>query len=174
MAARKSVALAAAVLLVLEGLGILLLNWILGLVVDRQQMSLAGVDPGVMSVGAWVGGGLFALFLFACAYPLARCGLRDHAPGRFARIVLITCAVVHGLLAAVTVGPFGWAAFVVMMAVVGLIVLTLMMYGETDGVADGAPGGKAGDVTDGPSDGGGTADPGSGGGEPGGPAPAST
>lgn len=61
VAARRPVALAAAVVLILEAAGMLLLNWILSIVVDRQQMSLAGLRPGAMSVGAWAGGAVFAL-----------------------------------------------------------------------------------------------------------------
>ncbi|MEU9111880.1 hypothetical protein AB0D04_08830 [Streptomyces sp. NPDC048483] len=129
--ARRPVALVAAVVLILEALGMVLLNWILSIVVDRQQMSLAGLKPGAMSVGAWVAGALVGLYLLFCAAVLARTALRDRAPGGFTRIVLITCAVVHGLLGAFSVGLVGWPAFVAMMAVLAMIVLTLVAYGET-------------------------------------------
>ncbi|MFI9047696.1 hypothetical protein [Streptomyces sp. NPDC053427] len=123
-------ALIAAVMLVLEALGIVLLNWILSIVVDRQQMSLAGLEPGAMSTGAWVAGALFGLYLLFCAAVLVRMAVRDRAPGGFTRIVLITCAVVHGLLGAIAVGPAGWVAFVAMMVVLALVVLPLVAYGE--------------------------------------------
>ncbi|OPF77221.1 hypothetical protein VT50_0222040 [Streptomyces antioxidans] len=111
-----------------EAVGIALLNWILGLVVDRQQMSLGGMDTDAMSIGTWVAGGLFGLYLLVCGVVLLRAAVRDRAPGRLARILLITCAVVHGLLGAFSVGLVGWAAFAFMMVVLGLIVLSLLGY----------------------------------------------
>ncbi|MCX4636583.1 hypothetical protein OG775_15845 [Streptomyces platensis] len=128
--ARRPVALAAAVVLILEAFGIVLLNWILSIVVDRQQMSLAGLQPRAMSTGSWVGGILFGLYLLFCAVVLLRCALRDRAPGGFTRIALISCAVVHGMLGAFAVGLVGWVAFLAMMVVLALLVLTLMAYGE--------------------------------------------
>ncbi|MCE4943063.1 hypothetical protein LVX13_07960 [Streptomyces albulus] len=130
VAARRPVALAAAVVLILEAAGMLLLNWILSIVVDRQQMSLAGLRPGAMSVGAWAGGAAFALFLLCCAAVLLRSALRDRGPGRLARIALICCAVVHGVLGALAVGLLGWPAFAAAMVVLALLVLTLVAYGE--------------------------------------------
>ncbi|MYX54951.1 hypothetical protein GTZ89_04220 [Streptomyces sp. SID8382] len=112
----------------LEAVGIALLNWILGLVVDRQQMSMGGIDTDAMSVGTWVAGGLFGLYLLVCGVVLLRTAVRDRAPGRLARILLITCAVVHGLLGAFSVGLVGWPTFAFMMVVLGLIVLTLLGY----------------------------------------------
>ncbi len=146
--ARRPVALVAAVVLILEALGFVLLNWILSIVVDHQQMSLAGLKPGAMSVGAWAGGIFFGLYLAFCAVLLARTALRDRAPGGFTRIVLITCAVVHGLLGAFAVGLVGWPAFALMMVVLAMIVLTLVAYGEpkdaaADGPTGGGPGGEA-------------------------------
>ncbi|MFJ6746939.1 hypothetical protein ACIQNI_01905 [Streptomyces sp. NPDC091266] len=123
-------ALAAAVMLILEGFGIVLLNWILSIVVDRQQMSLAGLQPRAMSTGAWIAGGLFGVYLLFCAGVLLRCALRDRAPGGFTRIVLISCAVIHGVLGAFAVGLVGWVAFLAMMVVLALLVLTLVAYGE--------------------------------------------
>lgn len=128
--ARRPVALVAAVVLVLEACGIVLLNWILSIVVDRQQMSLAGLQPRAMSAGSWIGGGVFGLYLLFCAAVLVRGALRDRAPGGFARICLISCAVVHGVLGALAVGLAGWVAFLAMMVVLGLLVLTLLAYGE--------------------------------------------
>ncbi|MFE2189163.1 hypothetical protein [Streptomyces sp. NPDC059455] len=126
--ARRPVAAVAAVTLMVEAVGIALLNWILGLVVDRQQMSLGGMDTDAMSIGTWVAGGLFGLYLLVCGVVLLRTAVRDRAPGRLARILLITCAVVHGLLGAFSVGLVGWAAFAFMMVVLGLIVLSLLGY----------------------------------------------
>ncbi|MFH8406838.1 hypothetical protein ACH4FX_18870 [Streptomyces sp. NPDC018019] len=142
MAARGPVAWAAAVVLVLEALGILFLNWVLSIVVDEQHMSMAGVDPGAMSAGAWVLGAVFALYLVCCAVLLARTAVRDRPPGTLGRIALIGCAVAHAVLGAFAVGLVGWAAFAVLMAVLGLLVLTLLAYGAADG-ADGTGGGAS-------------------------------
>ncbi|MGW7575979.1 hypothetical protein [Streptomyces sp. NPDC054765] len=128
--ARRPVALAAAVVLVLEAFGIVLLNWILSIVVDRQQMSLAGLQPRAMSTGSWVAGGVFGLSLLFCAGVLLRSALCDRAPAGFPRIALIGCAVVHGVLGAFAVGLVGWVAFLAMTVVLGLLVLTLVAYGE--------------------------------------------
>jgi hypothetical protein len=143
--ARRPVAVVTAVMLIVEAAGIALLNWVLGLVVDRQQMSLAGIDTDAMSVGTWVAGGVFGLYLLLCGLVLLRTGIRDRAPGRFARILLITCAVVHGLVGAFSVGLVGWTAFALMMVMLGLIVLSLLSYDEPAGAAEAgaAPGGEA-------------------------------
>jgi hypothetical protein len=122
------VAVVAAVLLFLEAVGIGLIHMVLGIAVDRQDMSLAGLDPAAMSVSTWIMGGLFGLYLAFCGVVLLLAALRDRAPGRFARILLISCAVVHGVLGMLTVGLVGWAAFVFMMVVLGLIVLTLLAF----------------------------------------------
>lgn len=135
--ARRPVAWVAAIVLIVEALGIVFLNWFLGLVVDHQEMSLAGLDPRAMSVGAWVAGGLFGLYLVVCAVILARAAIRDRAPGGFGRILLISVAVVHGLLGAFSIGLVGWLAFVFMMVVLALIVLTLVAYDRHEnGAAD--------------------------------------
>ncbi|MFI1199192.1 hypothetical protein K2224_10770 [Streptomyces sp. BHT-5-2] len=130
VAARRPAALVVAVLLVLEAAGVLLLNWILSIVVDRQQMSLAGLRPGAMSVGAWAGGAVLALFLLCCAAVLAYGALRDRAPGRLARIALICCAVVQGVVGALCVGLVGWPAFAGMAVLLALLVFILIAYGD--------------------------------------------
>lgn len=139
---RRLVAFIAALVLAVEAVGIVIVNVVMGTVVKNQDMSLAGTDPDVMSKGAWVLGGVSGLFLLLCAVILVLAGARDRAPGRVARIVLICCAVVHGVLGALTVGLVGWAAFAWMMVVLGLIVLALVAYGpepETEQPAAPAP-----------------------------------
>ncbi|MEU2667359.1 hypothetical protein ABZ622_00595 [Streptomyces sp. NPDC007164] len=126
---RRPVAFVAAIVLFVEAVGIVLINGILATVVKNQTMSLAGMDPTVMSNGTWAMGGFFGLYLLLCGLLLLLAGIRDRAPGRFARIVLIICAVVHAVLGALTVGLVGWTAFASMMVVLGLIVLTLVAYG---------------------------------------------
>lgn len=125
---RKPVAWVAAAVLLAEALGVVLVNALLATVVDNQQMSLAGVDPGAMSLGAWVMGAIAALYLVVCAVILLRTAVRDSAPGRVGRITLTVCAVVHGVLGALTVGLIGWAAFAFMMVVLALLVLVLVGY----------------------------------------------
>ncbi|MEU4889066.1 MULTISPECIES: hypothetical protein [Streptomyces] len=127
---RRPVALVAAVVLMAEALGIVWLHWFLGKVVDGQRMSLAGLDPDHMSAGTLALGIGFGLYLFACGAVLLYSGLRDRAPNRFFRVLLIACAVVHALLGALTVGLVGWGAFGFMMLVFGLVVLSLIAYGE--------------------------------------------
>ncbi|WP_327295663.1 MULTISPECIES: hypothetical protein [unclassified Streptomyces] len=126
--ARRPVALMAAIVLFLEAFGIAFVNLILGKVADNQNMSMAGLKPSAISTGSWVAGGVFGAYLLLCAFFPLRAGITDRAPGRFGRILLITCAVVHGVLGALTWGLVGWPAFVVMIVVLGLIVLTLVAY----------------------------------------------
>ncbi|MFF1649850.1 hypothetical protein [Streptomyces sp. NPDC058240] len=136
---RRPVAFVAAIVLFVEAVGIMLINGILATVVKNQDMSLAGMDPAVMSNGTWAMGGAFGLYLLLCGLLLLLAGIRDRAPGRIARIVLIVCAVVHGVLGALTVGLVGWTAFGCLMVVLGLIVLTLVAYGtRSDEPADDA------------------------------------
>lgn len=137
--ARRPVALVGAIVLLVEAVGIALLNWFLGLVVNKQDMSLAGLDPDAMSVSTWIAGGIFGLYLALCGVIMLRSAIRDRAPGRFGRLLLISAAVVHALLGAFSVGLVGWPAFVFMMVVLGLIVLTLVAYDQ-----------KPDEVTDGP------------------------
>ncbi|KAF4406688.1 hypothetical protein [Streptomyces lycii] len=143
---RRPVALVAAVVLAAEAVGFALLNWFLGEVVDNQRMSLAGLDPDAMSLGSVALGVVFGLYLLTCAVVLLVAGVRDRAPGRFSRVLLIVCAVVHAVLGAVTVGLVGWAAFAFLMLVLGLVVLALIGYGTDRGTAEsgaGEPSGSA-------------------------------
>lgn len=150
---RRPVAWVAAIVLFVEGVGIALLNWFMGVVVDRQDMSLAGLDPNVMSVSSKAAGVLFGLYFAFCGFVALRVALRDERPAGLGRILLISAAVVHGLLGAFTVGLVGWGAFAFMMVVLGLIVLIFMAYDRREpAVSDAGPedGGR------GPGDGGGT------------------
>ncbi|AEN12022.1 MULTISPECIES: hypothetical protein [unclassified Streptomyces] len=126
---RRTVAVVTAIVLFGEAVGIVLVNAVLASVVDNQQMSLAGMDPGAMSTGTWVLGVLSGVLLVLCGLIPLVAAVRDRAPGRFARIALIGCAVVHGVLGALAVGLVGWAAFGVMTAVLALLVWTLVSYG---------------------------------------------
>lgn len=137
--ARRPVAVVAAIVLLVEAVGIVVINGILATFVDKQDMSLADLDPDAMVTGTWVMGGVFGLYLAACGVVALLAGLRDRAPGRFGRILLISCAITHGVLGALTVGLVGWDAFTFMMVVLGLIVLTLVAYGRERPPVEDAP-----------------------------------
>ncbi|MFF9040033.1 hypothetical protein ACF090_31715 [Streptomyces sp. NPDC014892] len=141
---RRPVAVTTAIVLFVEGLGIAGVQWLLGTVVDRQQMSLAGLDSGAMSVSTKAGGVLFGLYFVFCGVVALLVALRNRPPAGLGRILLISVAVVHGLLGALAVGLVGWGAFVFMMVVLGLVLLTLLTYDRQGGVADAVPGGGAG------------------------------
>lgn len=129
---RRTAAAATAVVLVLEALTIAFVNWILGLSVRHQKMSMGGLGSDSMAIGSWAGGGLLALFLVVCAALTARIAIRDRMSGRAGRIALIVCAVVHGVVGALVVGLVGWVAFVLMMVILALLVGTLVMYAPED------------------------------------------
>ncbi|WP_205576364.1 hypothetical protein [Streptomyces europaeiscabiei] len=139
---RRPVAVVTAFVLFAEGLGIAGLQWFLGTVVDRQKMSLAGLDPDAMSVSTKAGGVVFGLYFVLCGVIALLVAVRDRPAAGLGKILLISVAVVHGLLGALTVGLVGWGAFAFMMVVLGLVLLTLMTYDRQDGVADAVPGGS--------------------------------
>ncbi len=142
---RRPVAWIVAVVLFVEALGVTALNWFLGVVVDRQDMSLAGLDPDVMSVSSKVGGVVFGLYYALCGLVALLVALRDRPPAGIGRVLLISAAVVHGLLAAFVWGLVGWTAFLFMVLVLGLIVLLLMTYDAEEGPAPEAPEDAKGD-----------------------------
>lgn len=153
---RRGIAVAAAVVLVLEAVAIAFVNWILGIAVKKQEMSLGGMNTDAMAVGSWAGGGLFALFLLTCAVLVTRIALRDRMSGRVGRITLIVCAVVHGVVGALVVGLVGWYAFVLMMVILALLVGTLLLYAPEDrpaSAATAAPGSPDGPAPAGPAGG---------------------
>ncbi|ALC21260.1 hypothetical protein RKD30_004411 [Streptomyces pristinaespiralis] len=127
---RRPVAVVAALVLLMEAVGIVVLNGVMATFVGAQRMSLDGMDPDVMVTATWGLGIGSGLFLALCGVLLLVAGIRDRAPGRFARIALITLAVVHGVLGAVAVGLVGWSAFVFLMVVLGLLVASLIVYGN--------------------------------------------
>ncbi|MGW0710738.1 hypothetical protein ACWD4G_33110 [Streptomyces sp. NPDC002643] len=137
---RRPVAAITAIVLFSEALGIAGLQWFLGTVVDRQQMSLAGLDPDAMSVGSKAGGVLFGLYFAFCGLVALLVAVRDRPAAGLGRVLLISVAVVHGLLGAFTVGLVGWGAFAFMMVALALVVLTLMTYDRNDGAAPEASG----------------------------------
>jgi MFS family permease len=141
----------AAIVLFVEAIGIALLNWFLGVVVDRQDMSMAGLDSDMMARSSKIGGLVFGLYFLACAVSALLVALRQRPPGLLGRLLLISAAVVHVLLGAFTVGLVGWGAFTFMMVVLALIVFTLLAYdGRETGPVDAAP--ETGGTGDGEGD----------------------
>ncbi|WP_239516109.1 MULTISPECIES: hypothetical protein [unclassified Streptomyces] len=148
---------ATAVVLVVEGAVLAFVHLVLGRTTANQSMSIAGMDPDVMSKATYAMGAGMGGFLLLCAVFLVVAAVRDRAPGAFARMLLITAAITHGVLGALVVGLVGWAAFGVMMAILCLLVASLMLYAAKEAGSDGAAG------TDGAADAGG---PGAAGGGP--------
>ncbi|MFJ5140974.1 hypothetical protein [Streptomyces sp. NPDC088707] len=141
--ARRPIALVTAAVLFLEAPGIVAINAVMARFVKIQTMSLDGMDPDAMYTGTWALGIASGIALALCGLVALVAGIRDRRPGRVGRGLLIGCAVVHGILGAVTVGLVGWGAFAFMMLVLGLIVLTLVAYGKgyenSAGPHEGAP-----------------------------------
>lgn len=133
MVARRPIAVAAGIVLVLEAVGLVLLHMVLARVMGGQRMSLDGLDPDLMVTAIWVMGGVFGAYVALCGVLLVLLGVRDREPGRAVRIVLISCAITHGVLGAVTVGLVGWGAFAYMMVVLGLVVASLVLYAPEGG-----------------------------------------
>lgn len=125
---RRPVAWIVALVLFAEAFGIAALQWFLGIVVDNQDMSLAGLDPDVMSLSSKIGGVAFGLYFALCGLIALLVAVRDRTPAGLGRLLLISAAVVHGVLGAFTWGLVGWHAFLFMVVVMGLIVLLLMTY----------------------------------------------
>ncbi|MFD8208065.1 hypothetical protein ACFV2S_16935 [Streptomyces sp. NPDC059695] len=137
--ARRPIALVTAAVLFLEAPGIVAINAVMAGFLEAQSMSLDGMDPDAMVKGTWGLGIASGVALVACALVALVAGVRDRRPGRFGRGLLIGCAVVHGVLGAVAVALLGWTAFAFLVAVLGLVVLTLVAYGKEAA----APGGRA-------------------------------
>ncbi|MFD7997276.1 hypothetical protein [Streptomyces mexicanus] len=137
---RRPVAWVVAVILFAEAFGFAAVNWLLGDVVHRQRMSLAGLDSNVMSTSSKVGGVVFGLYFALCGLAALLVALRDRRPAGLGRVLLISAAVVHGLLGAFAWGLVGWEAFLFMVVVLGLVVLLLMTYDAETGPDDAAPG----------------------------------
>jgi hypothetical protein len=137
---RRPVAWIVAVVLLVEAVGIAAVNWFLGVVVDRQDMSLAGLDPDTMSTSSKIGGVVFGLYFAACGVVALLVAVRDRPPAGLGRVLLVSAAVVHALLGAFAWGLMGWPAFLYMVVVLALIVLLLMTYDRpAAGPARGGP-----------------------------------
>ncbi|MFF0557034.1 hypothetical protein ACH4ZU_02050 [Streptomyces sp. NPDC020472] len=138
--ARRPIALVTAAVLFLEAPGIVAVNAVMAGFLEAQSMSLDGMDPDAMVAGTWGLGIASGAALLLCALVALLAGVRDRRPGRFGRALLIGCAIVHGVLGAVAVALIGWGAFAFLVTVLGLVVLTLVAYGEGYGKGADAPG----------------------------------
>ncbi|MEZ7007845.1 hypothetical protein [Streptomyces sp. AD55] len=148
---RRPVACIVAVVLFAEAFGAVALNWFLGVVVDRQEMSLAGLDPDVMSVSSKAAGVAFGAFLALCGLVALLVAVRGRRPAGLGRALLIGAAVVHGLLGAVAWGLVGPGAFAVMILILALLVLLLMTHdGQGPRGTRESPGDREPDGTQGP------------------------
>jgi len=125
---RRPVALVVAVVLLAEAFGVAILNWIMGTLVGAQNMSLAGLDPHAMSVSSKIGGIVFGLYFALCALVALLVAVRDRQPAGLGRVLLISAAVVHGLLGAAAWALIGRPQFLFMIVMLGLIVLVLVTY----------------------------------------------
>ncbi|MFD4510743.1 hypothetical protein [Streptomyces sp. NPDC058457] len=135
---RRPVAWVVAVILFAEAFGVAALNWFMGVVVDRQDMSLAGLDPDRMSMSAKAGAVIFGLYFALCGLVALLVAVRNRAPAGLGRVLLVSVAVVHGLLGAFAWGLIGWTAFLFMLVVLALVVLLLMTYDQVADAAGGA------------------------------------
>lgn len=133
---RRLVAGLAAIVLVVEAAVLVLVHVVLGKTTQSQSMSIAGSDPELMAKATYGLGAAMGAFLLFCAALLAVVAVRDRAPGRFARVVLVIAAVTHAVLGALALGLVGWGAFAVLMLILCLLVLTLMLYAGPEDVRD--------------------------------------
>ncbi|GAA3250861.1 hypothetical protein Slala03_02680 [Streptomyces lavendulae subsp. lavendulae] len=134
---RRLVAGLGALALVAEAAVLVLVHLVLGRTTANQSMSIAGSDPQLMSRLTYGLGAAIGAFLLLGAVLLALTALRDRAPGRFARVVLVAVALTHVLLGAIAAGLVTWGAFAVTMVILCLLVLTLTLYaGGRDEPAD--------------------------------------
>ncbi|MFD9165198.1 hypothetical protein ACFVZ8_24920, partial [Streptomyces sp. NPDC059558] len=130
---RRLVAGLAAIVLVVEAAVLVLVHIVLGRTTANQSMSIAGSDPDVMSKATYAMGAGIGAFLVLCAVLAAVAAIRDRAPNRFGRIVLISGAVAHGVLGILSVALIGWLAFATTTLILCLLVLTLTLYAARPG-----------------------------------------
>ncbi|MEU9174608.1 hypothetical protein AB0D34_43785 [Streptomyces sp. NPDC048420] len=149
---RRPVAWVVAVLLFAEGLGVAMLNWIMGSLVDAQNMSLAGLDPDAMAMSSKIGGVVFGLYFWLCALVALLVAVRDRQPAGLGRVLLVSAAVVHGVLGAVAWALIGWPQCLFMVVMLGLLVLVLVTYDGQRGPAAAEPQDTQGPGPEGPKE----------------------
>ncbi|WP_035844289.1 hypothetical protein [Kitasatospora azatica] len=127
---RKVVLTAAAVVLLVESVVVGLVGLILGVAASRQHMSVGGLSSSRMAMGSWIGQGVLAVFLLVCAVLVVLSAGRE-AVRPAVRILLLVCAVLNGVLAALAVALSGWAAFGLLIVLTGVLVLAVMLAYES-------------------------------------------
>ncbi len=138
---RRTVGFVLAVAMFAEAAGVAWLNWFLAMMVENQRMSLAGLDPVMVARSSRVGAVLFALFFVGCGVLVLVSAVRNRAPGRLGTGLLVTVAVVHGVLGAAAFALVGVKAFAALAAVLVLILLFLSSPGRPRATGpDGAAG----------------------------------
>ncbi|MER5727764.1 hypothetical protein ABT084_05300 [Streptomyces sp. NPDC002138] len=130
---RRLVASVAAIVLVVEAAVLVLVHLVLGATTHNQAMSIAGMDPDVMSTATYAMGAGMGTFLLVGAVLLAVTAIRDRPPGRFARVLFVITAVTHIVLGALAAALVGWGAFAATMLIFCLLVLTLTLYAKVTG-----------------------------------------
>ncbi|OIV38588.1 hypothetical protein BIV57_04860 [Mangrovactinospora gilvigrisea] len=116
---------AAGVLLGCEAFALAAGAAVLGVAAGDQHMKMGPIGDGMISGGAWVGGGIAAVLLLLVAVRLILLAVRLRPLRRMGRIVLVASLVVQALLAAFAFGGSGWTAFGVLAVVVLLIGVVL-------------------------------------------------
>jgi len=129
---RKGVLAVAAVLLIVQGLVLGLVGVILGAAVNQQNMSLAGLNPHAMALGAWIGEGLLGLVFVVTGVLVARAAARGAEAGTPTRILLLITAVVTGVLAAAMLALSGWPLFVLLIVLLAVFVMAILMLRDED------------------------------------------
>ncbi|MFH7593794.1 hypothetical protein WDV06_01635 [Streptomyces racemochromogenes] len=130
---RRLVAGLGALALVAEAAVLVVVHLVLGRATAGQSMSVAGSDPEVMSKATYGLGAALGAFLLLAAALLAAAAVRDHPPGRTARVVLVAAAVTHVVLGALAAALVGWGAFAAVMSAFCLIAGTLILHGDRTG-----------------------------------------
>lgn len=136
---RRTVAFVLAPAMCAEAAGVAWLNWFLAMVVEGQRMSLDGLDPDMVARVSRIGAVLFALVFVACGVVVLVSAIRGRALGRFGTGLLVTMAVVHGVLGAAALALVGVKAFAVLAAVLVLILLFLSSPGRPRPAAEQPP-----------------------------------
>lgn len=125
---RRPIAVVAAVALLFEGAGLAAIQWALAIFVEEQSMSLDGIEAETIALVARVGGLLLVGYLALVAGLLLHTALRERPLGKLRRVLVISCAVTHGVLGVVAVALVGWGAFLLLMTVLALQIWTLLGY----------------------------------------------
>jgi hypothetical protein len=107
------------------------LLYVLSAVIGAYSMSMNGADPAHAQVALRVVAAVLVVALLALAVLLVVAAIRDRAPGRTARVLLIAGLVVQGLVTVASAVVSGAAAFAVTLVIFGLLLGALMVPSST-------------------------------------------